>query len=310
MITATHRVAFSLSFTPEPVVKILHLCSNLFTTMKLEEFIRLSLQEDIGSGDHTSLACIPKGSKGKANLLIKDTGILAGMDLARDIFSIVNSDLNFSPILKDGDSILPGMIAFEIEGEEQSIVTAERLVLNCMQRMSGIATTTKKYVDRVEGLPVKVLDTRKTTPLLRDIEKWAVRIGGGMNHRRGLYDMILIKDNHVDYAGGIKKAIQNVKEYLKQTGLTLAVEIETRSLEEVKQVLETGGVQRIMLDNFSPELLREAISLIDRKYETEASGGINLDTIRSYAETGVNFISVGALTHSVKSLDLSLKAIR
>jgi len=278
--------------------------------MNLEDFISLSLKEDIGSGDHTSLSCIPKGSKGKALLFVKDTGILAGMNLAKQIFSIVDSTLVFKQLLQDGDRVSPGMIAFEIEGEEQSIVTAERLVLNCMQRMSGIATTTNEYVNQLEGLHTKVLDTRKTTPLFRDIEKWAVRIGGGLNHRMGLYDMILIKDNHVDYAGGIKNAITNVKNYLESTGLAIPVEVETRNMEEVKQVLETGGVQRIMFDNFSPVKLREAVALINKRFETEASGGINLETVRKYAESGVDFVSVGALTHSVKSLDLSLKAAK
>jgi nicotinate-nucleotide pyrophosphorylase (carboxylating) len=278
--------------------------------MKLDDFIRYSLQEDIGTGDHTSLACIPSGSKGSAKLLVKDTGILAGMELADDIFRMVDPGLKFKKLLNDGDAIAPGMIAFEIEGEEQSIVTGERLVLNCMQRMSGIASITKKYVQKVEGLKVKILDTRKTTPLFRELEKWAVRIGGGYNHRMGLFDMILIKDNHVDYAGGIKKAIRNVQNYLERTGLQLNVEVETRNLDEVQQVLDTGGINRIMLDNFSPSLLKEAVQLIDGNYETEASGGINLESVRSFAESGVDFISVGALTHSVKSLDLSLKATR
>ncbi len=278
--------------------------------MNLEEFIRYSLQEDIGSGDHTSLACIPGNSMGKAHLLVKDSGILAGMEVARQVFAMVDAGLKFNPLLRDGVTVNHGMIAFEVEGSEQSIVTAERLVLNCMQRMSGIATTTGKYVKLLEGLHTRVLDTRKTTPLMRDLEKWSVRIGGGMNHRMGLYDMILIKDNHVDYAGGIANAIYNVQQYLKKNSLSLPVEIETRNMDEVKQVLDAGNVNRIMLDNFTPELLREAITLINKKYETEASGGINLDTVRAYAETGVDFVSVGALTHSVKSLDLSLKAIK
>lgn len=276
--------------------------------MNLDEFIRFSLSEDIGTGDHTSLACIPSGTKGKAHLLVKDTGILAGMELAQKIFSIIDPSLKFIPELKDGDAVSPGTIAFEIHGEEQSIVTGERLVLNCMQRMSGIATTTRAYVEKLAGLHTQVLDTRKTTPLLREIEKWAVRIGGGKNHRMGLYDMILIKDNHVDYAGGIHNAIQNVKSYLEKTGLKLPVEIETRNMAEVEQVLANGNVQRIMLDNFTPDKLKEAVLIINNKFETEASGGINLDTVREYAQTGVDFVSVGALTHSVKSLDLSLKA--
>jgi len=237
-------------------------------------------------------------------------GILAGMDLAAQIFSIVDPSMQFHKKMDDGDPMKPGDIAFEVHGHEQSIVTGERLVLNCMQRMSGIATTTRAYVKRLEGLPTKVLDTRKTTPLLREVEKWAVRIGGGFNHRMGLYDMILIKDNHVDYAGGIRQAIKNVQEYLIRTGLKLPVEIETRNMNELEEVLDTGGVQRIMLDNFSTTLLKQAVQRIDKKYETEASGGINLSTVREYAETGVDYVSVGALTHSVKSLDLSLKAVK
>jgi len=289
----------------------MHLCITLLCVfMNLDEFIRYSLQEDIGSGDHTSLACIPPSSKGSAKLLVKDFGILAGVELAEDIFRKVDPGLQFKKLLNDGDPIAPGMIAFEIEGKEQSIVTGERLALNCMQRMSGVATITRQYVKKIEGLPAKILDTRKTTPLFRDLEKQAVRIGGGFNHRMGLYDMILVKDNHVDYAGGISKAIHNVEEYLKRTGLKIQVEIETRNMDEVMQVLDNGGVDRIMLDNFTPALLKEAVQLINKRYETEASGGINLDTVRSYAETGVDFISVGALTHSVKSLDLSLKAVR
>jgi nicotinate-nucleotide pyrophosphorylase (carboxylating) len=278
--------------------------------MNLENFIRLSLQEDIGPGDYTSLACIPPGTQGKARLLVKDDGILAGMELAKQIFHIVDPNLFFQPFLNDGSPVQYGMIAFEVSGTEQSIVTGERLVLNCMQRMSGIATTTHKYVRQLQGLHTRVLDTRKTTPLFREVEKWAVRIGGGMNHRMGLYDMILIKDNHVDYAGGISQAIVNTKNYCERHNLNLPVEIETRNLAEVQMVLNTGGVNRIMLDNFTPPLLKEAVQLINRRFETEASGGINLDTVREYAETGVDFVSVGALTHSVKSLDLSLKAVR
>jgi nicotinate-nucleotide pyrophosphorylase (carboxylating) len=213
-------------------------------------------------------------------------------------------------LIQDGSKVKFGDIVLTIEGSDRSILTAERLVLNCMQRMSGIATTTSKYADKLSGLKAKVLDTRKTTPLMRELEKLAVRIGGGGNHRMGLYDMILVKDNHVDYAGGIKAAIRNVKKYLNEKGLQLPVEIETRNLDEVREAMEEGGIDRIMLDNYTPEELRKAVILIDGKYETEASGGINLDTIRAYGETGVDFISVGALTHSVKSLDLSLKAFK
>jgi nicotinate-nucleotide pyrophosphorylase (carboxylating) len=233
---------------------------------------------------------------------------LAGLELAAIIIKEVDSTLVFEPFLSDGSVVKKGEIAFHVSGKVQSILKAERLVLNCMQRMSGIATTTHKYVKAIEGTPAKILDTRKTTPLNRYLEKWAVRIGGGHNHRFGLYDMIMIKDNHVDYAGGISKAIHAANDYLKKNNIQIPIEIETRSLDEIKQVLETGKIQRIMLDNFSPELLKEGINLINRRYETEASGGIVLETIRSYAETGVDFISIGALTHSVKSLDLSLKA--
>ncbi|MBL0342582.1 MAG: carboxylating nicotinate-nucleotide diphosphorylase [Bacteroidetes bacterium] len=270
--------------------------------MNLEEFIRLSLQEDIGEGDHTSLACIPSGSKGKAKLLIKDTGVIAGVALAETIFKMADPSLRFNKLLDDGSIVKHGDIVFTVEGDDQSILKTERLVLNCMQRMSGIATTTKLYVERLAGLHSRVLDTRKTTPLMRELEKWAVRIGGGLNHRMGLYDMIMIKDNHVDYAGGIIPAIKNVKSYLEKTKLLIPVEIETRNLEEVKEVLAEGGINRIMLDNFKPQQLKAAVALIAGRYETEASGGITLDTIRSFAETGVDYISVGALTHTVKAL--------
>lgn len=278
--------------------------------MTIEEFIRFSLQEDIGTGDHTSMACIPPHAKGKAKLLVKDTGVLAGMELASMIFKMVDASLVFTKLINDGTIVNHGDVAFTVEGDDQSILKSERLVLNCMQRMSGIATTTRLYVERLAGLPTKVLDTRKTTPLMRDLEKWAVRIGGGMNHRMGLYDMILIKDNHVDYAGGIIAAIRNVQSYLQKTGISIPVEIETRNMNELKQVLNEGGVNRIMLDNFTIPQLREAIDLIANRYETEASGGITLETIRGYGETGVDYISVGALTHTIKSLDLSLKAYK
>lgn len=278
--------------------------------MDIESFISLSLQEDIGSGDHTSLATIPAEAKGKARLLVKDEGIIAGVEIAIKIFHKVDPSLLVTVLIQDGSKVKFGDIVLTVEGSDRSILTAERLVLNCMQRMSGIATTTSKYAEKLSGLKAKVLDTRKTTPLMRELEKLAVRIGGGGNHRMGLYDMILVKDNHVDYAGGIKAAIRNVKKYLNEKGLQLPVEIETRNLDEVREAMEEGGIDRIMLDNYTPEELRKAVILIDGKYETEASGGINLDTIRAYGETGVDFISVGALTHSVKSLDLSLKAFK
>lgn len=272
-------------------------------------FILNSLKEDVGDGDHTSLATISEGTPGKAKLLVKDTGILAGVELACEIFHVVDRDLKISVFLADGAAVKPGDVAFEVKGSAVSILTAERLVLNCMQRMSGIATKTRGIVDLLEGTKALVLDTRKTTPGLRYLEKWAVRIGGGVNHRFGLYDMILIKDNHVDYSGGIKQAIENTRGYLARNGKKLAIEIEVRNLAELKRVLETGGVDRILLDNFNFTDLREAVKIIGNRYETEASGGITVDNIRQYAECGVDYISVGALTHSVKSLDLSLKAV-
>ena len=276
--------------------------------MNLEEFIKSALAEDIGDGDHSSLACLKKEQKGKAHLLVKENGIIAGVDLAKQIFSMVDLSLQFESFKNDGDIITINDIVFNVIGNSQSILKAERLVLNCMQRMSAIATNTARYVEELKGFATKILDTRKTTPLCRTIEKWAVRIGGGYNHRFGLYDMIMLKDNHVDFAGGIKPAIERTLDYLLSTNKNLLIEIETRDLNEVQQVLATGNVHRIMLDNMKPDLLREAVKLIDKKFETEASGGITLSNIRQYAETGVDFISVGALTHSVKSLDLSLKA--
>src|SRR6185503_1571645 len=271
-------------------------------------FIINSLKEDVGDGDHTSLATISAGSRGKAKLLVKDHGILAGVELAVEIFHRVDPELQVSVFLKDGAKITPGDIAFEVEGNDQSILTAERLVLNCMQRMSGIATKTREIVDILEGTKTKVLDTRKTTPGMRYLEKWAVSIGGGVNHRFGLYDMILIKDNHVDYSGGIKQAIKNTHQYLKEQNKNLEIEIEVRNLDELEQVMQTGGINRILLDNFNFEDLKKAVEIIGGRYKTEASGGITIDNIRQYAACGVDYISVGALTHSVKSLDLSLKA--
>jgi len=275
-----------------------------------EEFITNALKEDIGEGDHTSLACIPETAMGKAKLLIKEEGILAGVELAQKIFHKVDPELTLQVFLKDGAKVKTGTTAFTVEGKLQSILRAERLVLNCMQRMSGIATTTHKIVGLLNGLNTKVLDTRKTTPGLRMLEKWAVKIGGGENHRVGLYDMIIIKDNHVDYAGGIKSAIKSTRAYLKQNQKDLKIEIEARNLKEVKEILSLGGVDRIMLDNFSLENTKEAVMLINGKYETESSGGITSENIRAYAICGVDYISVGALTHSVRSLDLSLKAIK
>ena len=276
--------------------------------MTIDEIILQALREDLGDGDHTSLATIPRKAMGKARLLVKENGVIAGVHIAQKVFAAVDPELQMTTFISDGTRVKKGDVAFEIEGSSISILSAERLVLNFMQRMSGIATSTRIMADRLKGLYTKILDTRKTTPLLREIEKQAVRIGGGFNHRIGLYDMILIKDNHIDFAGGIAAAIHSATAYLQRTGRNLQIEIENRSLEEVKQVLETGGVHRIMLDNFGFPELREAVKLIDHRYETEASGGITLDTIRQYAECGVDFISVGALTHHIRSLDMSLKA--
>jgi len=275
----------------------------------IHHFIIEALKEDVGDGDHTSLSTIPADSTGKAKLLVKDEGILAGVELALEIFKIVDANLKVNVFLTDGAVIKPKDVAFEVEGNSQSILKAERLVLNCMQRMSGIATKTREIVDLLKDTHTKVLDTRKTTPGLRYIEKWAVRIGGGVNHRYGLYDMILIKDNHVDYAGGIRQAIERANQYLIDHNKKLAIEIEVRNLDELDQVLQTGHVNRILLDNFNFTDLRQAVDVIQGRFITEASGGITVDNIRGYAECGVDYISVGALTHSVKSLDLSLKAI-
>lgn len=271
-------------------------------------FIKNAIAEDVGDGDHTSLSTIPQGTQGKAKLIVKEEGILAGVELALEIFNQIDNTLKVEVKMQDGQEIKPGDIAFTVSGNTHSILLAERLVLNCMQRMSGIATQTNRIVKRLEGYKTKVLDTRKTTPGLRYLEKWAVRIGGGVNHRIGLYDMILIKDNHVDYAGGIKNAITQANDYLKSTGKKLQIEIEVRNLEELQQVLSIGGVNRIMLDNFEPSLLKQAVAMIDGRFLTEASGGIVEENVADYAACGVDFISMGALTHSVKSLDLSLKA--
>ena len=273
-----------------------------------EELIDRALAEDIGTGDHTTLATIPEGAKGSARLLVKQAGVLAGMELAEAIALRFDQKLQVRPYLMDGALVAPGDVAFHINGPERSILMVERVLLNFMQRLSGIATLTRKFVDAVEGTRCTILDTRKTTPTLRAMEKWAVRIGGGGNHRHGLYDMILIKDNHHDMAGGIVHAIEAARAYLSRTGLSLPIEVEVRGLDELELVLRSGGVQRVMLDNFSPMVLRKAVELVSRRFETEASGGITLDTVRAFAETGVDFISVGALTHSAPSLDLSLKA--
>ena len=274
----------------------------------INEIIDRALQEDIGEGDHSTLSCVPENATGKAELIIKEDGILAGVELALMIFHRFDPALEIQVFLKDGQQVKKGEIAFVVKGSSRSILSTERLVLNFMQRMSGIATQTNKIVELIEGTSTKLLDTRKTTPGIRYMEKWAVRIGGGYNHRFALYDMIMLKDNHIDYAGGIGPAIDRANDYLFKNELDLKIEIEVRDKSELLQVLEKGNVDRIMLDNFTPDEICEVMPLIPEKYETEASGGITLETIRSYAETGIQFISVGALTHSVKSLDMSLKA--
>lgn len=268
----------------------------------------LAFAEDIGDGDHTTLCCIPEIAMGKSQLLVKESGILAGVEIAGKIFSKFDSSLQMDVFIHDGAEVKPGDVAFIVSGKVRSLLQTERLMLNVMQRMSGIATTTHKYMERLKGTGTRVLDTRKTTPGMRILEKQAVKIGGGVNHRIGLFDMILLKDNHIDFAGGIPQALERCHDYLKAKNLSLKIEIEVRSMDELQQVLDCGGVDRIMLDNFSPEQTLLAVQKINRRYETESSGGITLDTIRSYAECGVDFVSVGALTHSVKSLDLSFKA--
>jgi nicotinate-nucleotide pyrophosphorylase (carboxylating) len=272
------------------------------------QFIDSALAEDIGDGDHSSLSSIPAKAESKARLIIKGEGTLAGMALAETIVKRVDPSLKTEVFITDGNKVKPGDIGLHLYGNVHSILKAERLVLNCMQRMSGIATLTAKMVEIISHTKAKLLDTRKTTPNFRIPEKWAVKIGGGENHRFGLYDMIILKDNHVDYAGGIGKAIEASKEYLKRTGKNLRIEIETRNLKEVQEALTTGGMHRIMLDNMSCSLMKEAVGMINGKYEVEASGGVTEETIREIAETGVDYISVGALTHSVKSMDISLKA--
>jgi nicotinate-nucleotide pyrophosphorylase (carboxylating) len=274
-----------------------------------DKFITDALQEDIGSGDHTTFACIPPDAIGKAVLLVKQEGVIAGIEAALKVFRAFDPSLCVEVFISDGTRIKPGDRAFIVTGKQQSILQTERLVLNIMQRMSGIATRTAMYADLIKGTNARILDTRKTTPNMRILEKEAVRIGGGYNHRMGLYDMILIKDNHIDYAGGITQALNRTVVYLKKNNLNLKIEIEARSLDDVREILDHGGANRILLDNFTPEKIREAVNLIDRQVETEASGGIDMKNIRDYALTGVDFISVGALTHQIFSLDLSLKAL-
>ena len=274
----------------------------------IDKLIDLAFAEDIGDGDHTTLSCIPATAMGKSKLLIKEAGVLAGIEVAKEIFNRFDPSMKVEVFINDGTEVKPGDVAMIVEGKVQSLLQTERLMLNVMQRMSGIATMTRKYARQLEGTHTRVLDTRKTTPGMRMLEKEAVKIGGGVNHRIGLFDMILLKDNHVDFAGGIENAISRCHDYLKAKGKDLKIEIEVRNLDELKEVMRVGGVDRIMLDNFSPELTKEAVKIVGGKYEIESSGGITFDTIRDYAESGVDFVSVGALTHSVKGLDMSFKA--
>ncbi|MDY4627842.1 MAG: carboxylating nicotinate-nucleotide diphosphorylase [Prevotella sp.] len=280
--------------------------------LKVEELvdrlIDLSFAEDIGDGDHTTLCCIPEDAMGKSKLLIKEDGILAGVEIAKEVFHRFDPTMQVEVLMGDGTKVKKGDVAMIVTGKVRSLLQTERLMLNIMQRMSGIATMTSKYVERLEGTHTRVLDTRKTTPGMRMLEKQAVKIGGGCNHRIGLFDMILLKDNHVDFAGGIANAINRCHEYLKQNGLDLKIEIEVRNFDELKQAMDCGGIDRIMLDNFSVADTKKAVEIVGGKYETESSGGITFDTLRDYAECGVDFISVGALTHSVKGLDMSFKA--
>lgn len=275
----------------------------------IQDHIRRAIAEDLGDGDHTSLSTIPADARGTMQLLVRETGIIAGIDIAAQVFQLVDTETLFTPLLKDGQAVKAGDIAFRVEGRVISLLSAERLALNYMQRMSGIATKTAYYVSLLQGLPTRVLDTRKTTPGMRVFEKIAVNIGGGHNHRFGLFDMILIKNNHVDFAGGVRQAIEAANTYLQKLGKNLPIEIEVRSFEELEEALACGKIQRIMLDNFTPEKLKKAVEIIQKRYETEASGGITEQTLYDYAQTGVDFISVGALTHHIKSLDLSLRAV-
>lgn len=276
---------------------------------EIEIIIENALREDVGEGDHSSLACIPLEARGRAKLLVKDNGIVAGVEFAKQVFKKVDPDMKVEVLVQDGSRIKPRDIIFYVEGASQSILKAERLVLNAMQRMSAIATKTRTFADRLEGTSTKILDTRKTTPGIRALEKWAVKIGGGENHRFALYDMIMLKDNHIDFAGGIETAIAKTRKYLEDKNLDLKIIVEARNINEIRQILKAGGVDRILLDNFNYDDTREAVALINGRCETESSGGITLETARKYAECGVDFISSGALTHSVHNLDLSLKAV-
>ncbi|MEA4841029.1 MAG: carboxylating nicotinate-nucleotide diphosphorylase [Bacteroidales bacterium] len=275
----------------------------------LTPFLQRAFAEDIGDGDHTTLSCIPADAVGKSRLIIKEKGVVAGVNVALEVFKYFDPDLKVTVFIKDGTEVKPGDVVFEVEGKVHSLLQTERLMLNLMQRLSGVATTTRRYMKELEGTKTRVLDTRKTTPGMRVLEKEAVAMGGGCNHRIGLFDMILLKDNHVDFAGGIENAINRAHAYLKEKGKNLKIEIEVRNLDELERVMKTGGVDRIMLDNFDIPTTRKAVKRIDGKYETESSGGITLENLRAYAECGVDYISVGALTHSVKSLDISFKAV-
>ncbi|MDE6793618.1 MAG: carboxylating nicotinate-nucleotide diphosphorylase [Muribaculaceae bacterium] len=274
----------------------------------IDQLLDLAFAEDIGDGDHTTLSTIPADAMGRSKLIIKESGVLAGVEEAEKVLHKVDPSIKITVYLKDGERVNPGDIAFIAEGPVRSLLIAERTMLNIMQRMSGVATMTANYQDKLEGLHTKVLDTRKTTPGMRIMEKEAVKIGGGTNHRIGLFDMILIKDNHIDFAGGIEKAIERARQYCKEKGKDLKIEVEVRSLDDIRRVMAIGGVDRIMFDNFTPELTKEAVALVDGKMETESSGGITIDNLREYGESGVDYISVGALTHSVKGLDMSFKA--
>ena len=279
------------------------------TDQLIDDLLTLAFAEDIGNGDATTLSTIPADAVGRQQLIVKEEGILAGVDIARKVFEKFDPSLKMTVFIQDGTHVRPGDIAFVVEGPVRSLLQTERTMLNIMQRMSGIATTTDKYQKELEGTGARVLDTRKTTPGMRMLEKEAVKIGGGTNHRIGLFDMILIKDNHIDFAGGLEKAIDRANEYCREKGKKLKIEVEVRSLDDIRRVMAHGGVDRIMFDNFTPELTREAVALVGGKYETESSGGITLDNLRAYGEAGVDFISVGALTHSVKGLDMSFKAV-
>jgi len=274
----------------------------------IDKLIDLAFMEDIGDGDHTTLCCIPDTEMGRSKLLIKEEGILAGIEIAKEVFCRFDPDLKVTVYMEDGTHVKPGDVPMIVEGKVQSLLQTERLMLNIMQRMSGIATMTHEYQKRLEGTHTHVLDTRKTTPGMRILEKMAVKIGGGMNHRIGLFDMILLKDNHIDFAGGIANAVNKAKAYCKEKNKNLKIEVEVRNFDELQQVLDLGGVDRVMFDNFTPEQTKKAVQMVDGRFETESSGGITIDTLRDYAECGVDFISVGALTHSVKGLDMSFKA--